>query len=153
MKKTLSVNAIENGIVIDHIPAGQAVRIISLLGLANHKSQMTIGLNLQSKSSGLKDLIKMEGHTLSDKEQHQLAIFAPNASINFIENFQVVKKVKATAPQEVAGILECPNPICITNIDPVDSFFYLREMLGEFKLHCKYCEKNFDRDEVKEVAA
>ena len=44
MSKTLSVTAIENGVVIDHIPAGQAIRIISLLGLAAHKNQVTIGL-------------------------------------------------------------------------------------------------------------
>lgn len=152
MQKTLPVTAIEHGIVIDHIPAGQAVRIISLLGLADHRNKVTIGLNLHSKSYGLKDLIKMENRKLTEREQHEIAVFAPRASINVIENFKVVEKIQSTLPEAVMGLMVCPNPICISNQDPISSHFYLRHQKDHnVELQCHYCEKVFSRDEVKDA--
>ena len=92
MEKELSVSAIENGTVIDHIPAGQGMRIVRLLKLADHKKKVTLGLNLPSKSLGYKDLIKVEGREISVEEANQIALFAPKASINIIRNFQIQKK-------------------------------------------------------------
>ena len=40
MTKTLSVSAIKNGTVIDHIRAGQALRIVRLLSLLENKNKL-----------------------------------------------------------------------------------------------------------------
>src|SRR3990167_4815959 len=111
MEKTLSVTAINNGTVIDHIPAGQAITILRLLKLVDHKNQITIGLNLMG-SRGLKDLIKMENRYLSEREAHEIAIFAPDATINVIKDFKVIKKQSALLPETIVDIMRCPNPRC-----------------------------------------
>ncbi len=149
MEKTLSVNAIEHGVSIDHIPAGQAIRLISLLGLVQHRNKITIGLNLQSKGQGLKDIIKIQNRNLSEQEQHEVAIIAPNATINFIENYKVIKKIKTSPPESIVGLVECPNPICITNQEPMNSHFYVKQTKDGVRLLCKFCEKSYAREEVK----
>lgn len=152
MNKVLSVTAIEKGTVIDHIPAGQAVRIIQLLKLASHKNKVTIGLNLQG-GRGLKDLIKMENRALSEEEFREIAIFAPTATVSVIEDFKVVKKQCVKAPTEVMGLLRCPNPTCISNRETVTTSFTFRDDLTSAELCCHYCEKIFERDEMKEYVA
>lgn len=149
MEKTLSVSAIEHGVSIDHIPSGQAIRLINLLGLGQHKNKITIGLNLQSKEQGLKDIIKIQNRTLTEQEQHEVAIVAPNATINFIENYKVVKKIKTSPPATIVGLLECLNPICITNQEPMASYFYVKQSKEEIRLLCKFCEKTYAREELR----
>ena len=151
-EKTLSVTAINNGTVIDHIPAGQAITILRLLKLVDHKNQITIGLNLMG-SRGLKDLIKMENRYLSEREAHEIAIFAPDATINVIKDFKVIKKQSALLPETIVDIMRCPNPRCITQNEPLKTYFTLRKYNEVIKLRCKYCEKTFLREEVKEYVA
>lgn len=47
--KQLSVSAIENGTVIDHIPAKNLFKVIQILGLDRIDKQITFGTNLDSK--------------------------------------------------------------------------------------------------------
>lgn len=151
MTKTLSVSAIEHGVVIDHIPAGQAVRIVSFLGLANQKNKVTIGLNLRGRKDGLKDLIKIEGRSLTACDVDEIAVFAPNATINVIKDFKVVEKSTAVSPESIIGLWLCPNSNCITNCDQVKTRFNSKVNLNEISLQCHYCEKKFTREEVKDI--
>lgn len=151
MTRTLAVAAIKNGTVIDHIPAGQALRIIQSLNLIPSKYKITLGLNLPSKSMGHKDLIKIENRILSETEARDIMVFAPKATINLIEDFEVGKKITTTFPENITKIFSCPNPVCITHTEPVDSFFYIEEQGKRVKLTCKYCEQQFDRDQVKDM--
>ena len=149
MEKTLSVSAINNGTVIDHIPAGQAITILRLLKLVDHKNQVTIGLNLKS-SGGLKDLIKMENRYLSEREAQEIGIFAPNATINLIKDFKVIEKKSALLPEVIIDIMRCPNPRCITQREPLKTHFNLHRLNHETKYQCKYCEKTFVQEDMKE---
>jgi len=149
MIKTLSVSAIQNGTVIDHIASRQALRIISLLRLLDKKLKVTVGLNLPSKRMQLKDIIKIENHILTNEEANEVTIFAPEATINIIQNFEVTNKITTTTPSTIASVFICPNTVCITRIEPVDSFFMIEEQGQKVTLTCKYCEKSFDRNKVK----
>lgn len=149
MNKTLSVSAIQNGTVIDHINTGMALRIIHMLGLLEKKYQVTVGMNLTSKSIGLKDLIKIENHNLKNDEANKIMVFAPNATINIIKNFEVVEKIITQLPPDISGVFACPNASCITHVEQIDSFFTVQEQGKKVKLMCKYCEKEFDRNQVK----
>lgn len=149
MNKTLPVSAIHNGTVIDHIPSGQAFRIIHLLSLLDKKHKVTVGLNLPSKRMRLKDLIKIENHHLKNNEANEITIFAPEATINIIQNFEVVDKIITSLPLSISGIFICPNPICITHSEPIESFFYIKEQGKDVKLMCRYCEKTYHRNNVK----
>lgn len=147
--KTLSVPAIHHGTVIDHIAPGQTMRIIHMLGLLEKKHRVTIGLNLSSERMKLKDLIKIEDHTLTNEEANEINIFAPDATINIIKRFEVVEKIITRLPDSVKGVFACPNPACITHADSVEGFFTIEAQGKQVKLICKYCEKTFDRNQVK----
>lgn len=146
MENKLSVAAIENGTVIDHIPAGQGMRIVRLFKLADHKKIVTLGLNLPSQSLGYKDLIKVEGKEISEEEANQIALFAPKATINIIRNFHIEKKFVVTIPKVICKILLCPNQKCITNYEQVTTSFSVNHYGQKVSLQCNYCERGFSHD-------
>ena len=150
MSKTLSVSAIKNGTVIDHITAGHALKIVRLLDLAGEKKQVTVGLNLPSKSMGHKDLIKVEGKELTVAEGNEVAILAPHASINIIKNYKVNKKFDIKIPKTIDYVVVCPNPRCITNNERMETKFEVSKNKKGVSLKCTYCEKQFDQEEIKE---
>lgn len=150
MTKTLSVSAIKNGTVIDHIRAGQALRIVRLLSLLeNNNNKITLGLNLTSKLIGKKDLIKIENRVLTNDEANEIVIFAPEATINIIKDFEVTQKINTHLPESITNVFICPNLACITHNEPIESLFHIEEQGKHIKLTCHYCEKIFDRDLVK----
>jgi aspartate carbamoyltransferase regulatory subunit len=149
MSKTLSVSAIQNGTVIDHIKSGNALRIVSLLGLLKHGNKITIGLNLISKRIGKKDLIKIEDIELSPEQANEVVIFAPNATINIVKNFEVVGKVKTRLPSSISDVFICPNVLCISQEKHLETKFYVEEQNKQVYVTCHYCERTFDRDQLK----
>ena len=48
-KRELVVSAIENGTVIDHIPAGEVYKVVKILNLDMYEDEVLIGTNLSSK--------------------------------------------------------------------------------------------------------
>lgn len=149
MSATLAVAAIKTGTVIDHIDAGQALRIIYLLNLAQARYPITIGLQLPSKSMGSKDLIKIETRLLTATESNEVAIFAPHATINSIENCIVVKKIKTVMPAKIQGVFPCPNSACITSTERVTSCFNIITTHKQIQLSCYYCQQLYQRDQLK----
>jgi aspartate carbamoyltransferase regulatory subunit len=149
MTKTLAVAAIQNGTVIDHITTDQTLRIMNMLHLLDKRHKVTVGFNLPSKMMRYKDLIKIEDHELTPEEANQITVFAPEATINIIKNYEVVKKLSTTLPESISSIFICPNPACITHYEPVQSYFYIKEHGKVMNLVCKYCEKAFERNQVK----
>ncbi|EKD70604.1 MAG: hypothetical protein ACD_46C00483G0002 [uncultured bacterium] len=149
MNETLLVSAIKNGTVIDHITSGQALRIIHLLSLQSSHYTITIGMHLPSKTMGKKDLLKIENRILSETEANEIVVFAPTATINVIENFNVVKKISTHLPSSMKRVFSCPNVNCVTRHEPIDTFFYISENRKKIILTCHYCEKMYDRDQVK----
>lgn len=144
MLKTYKVPAIKNGTVIDHIPAGRALTLVKVLKLPKHDKIVSLGLNFKSKAQGKKDLIKVEDKELTPEEVSQVAILVPNATINIIRNFEVVKKFKPQMPEEIVKLITCPNPKCITNNEPVITKFH--PLGGSYK--CHYCERGFTEEEI-----
>ncbi len=144
--QVLSVSAIENGTVVDHIPPGCGLKIVQLLKLSEHKKKVTVGLNLTSKSMGLKDIVKVEGRSLMQEEANRIALLAPKATINIIENFKVVKKLGVEIPKRIEKIFSCPNPKCITNHEEMETSFVISLKGTRCVLSCNYCEKSFAHD-------
>lgn len=140
--KVLSVSAIKNGTVIDHIPAGKGLEIARFLKLTD--APLTLGVHLSSRSMGFKDLIKVEGRTLTEEEAGMIALFAPEATINVIEDFQTTQKFKAALPDRVDTHFVCPNSRCITNHEHVRTRFAVKRYGKRVELTCHYCEKSYD---------
>ena len=147
----LSVEAIEKGTVIDHIPAGKGLIILRQFKLLHYGSAVTVGFNLPSKTQGSKDIIKITGVWLDDNAANRLALFAPEAVVNTIDHFKVINKRLLTLPDEIAEVFRCPNTNCASHGEPVKSRFYVRKQSSQTKLKCHYCEKTFSRDSVTEA--
>lgn len=148
--RTFKVFTIKEGTVIDHIQAGQALKIIQILKLDNHENIVTTGLNFPSKMLGKKDIVKVENRELTQDEANKLSILAPTATINIIKNFEVVKKFKVEIPKQLSKVAVCPNPKCITNHENMNTLFYTKKEKTELKLQCHYCEKIFSQHDIKE---
>ena len=67
-RKELVVSALENGTVLDHIPAENVYKALDLLDLKGIGNQITIGINLNSKAQGRKGIIKVEDKFFEDEE-------------------------------------------------------------------------------------
>jgi aspartate carbamoyltransferase regulatory subunit len=139
-KKELKVNAIKNGTVIDHIPAKNLFKVISILGLDKISNQITFGTNLESHRMGHKAIIKVAEKFFEDEEINKIALVAPDAKLNIIRDYEVVEKKEVMIPNEVKGIVQCFNPKCITNHEPIPTHFILVDR-DNISLKCHYCEK------------
>lgn len=139
-QKELKVSAIKNGTVIDHIPAHNLFKVISLLCLADIPNQITFGTNLESHKLGRKSIIKVADKFFADDEINKIALVAPQAKLNIIRDYEVIEKKQVTIPDEVVGYVRCFNPKCITNHEHITTRFSVvsKEPL---ELKCHYCEK------------
>lgn len=144
----LQVEAIKRGTVIDHIPAQIGFKVLSLFRLTKTDQRITIGLNLPSGEIGRKDLIKIENTFLTDDQINQLAVYAPHATVNHIDEYEVVAKITPTLPNYIESVLTCPNSNCISRCEPVISSFTVEQHNDDVYLTCKYCEKEFVRHVV-----
>ena len=140
-RKELVVSALENGTVLDHIPAQYVYKALDLLGLKDIESQITIGINLASKIYGRKGIIKIADKFFENEELNKLALIAPKATVNIIRDFKVVEKKKLELPEEAVGIAKCKNPKCVTNHQPIKTRFATIQNGDEISLKCHYCEK------------
>ena len=140
-RKELVVSALENGTVLDHIPAENVYKALDLLDLKGIESQITIGINLASKLHGKKGIIKIADKFFEDEELNKLALIAPKATVNIIKGFKVVEKKTLVTPSEVIGIAKCRNPKCVTNHQPIKTRFATVVDDDKISLKCHYCEK------------
>ncbi|HBV40963.1 MAG TPA: aspartate carbamoyltransferase regulatory subunit, partial [Erwinia sp.] len=108
----------------------------------------TSSATLPSGELGRKDLIKIENTFLTDDQINQLAVYAPHATVNRIDNYDVVGKISPTLPDKIERVLTCPNSNCISRSEPVNSSFAVKKRNDNVQLKCKYCEKEFARHVV-----
>ena len=141
------VYKIQKGTAIDHIPSRMALKVIEILGIAEGGGIVTVGINFDSDKLGKKGVVKIENRILEHRETDLIALVAPTATINIIEDGRVVEKRPMNVPDDIRGLLRCPNPNCVTNVDPdAESRFHLvgrngDEKSAEIKLRCHYCER------------
>lgn len=145
--KQLSVSAIKEGTVIDHIPSESLFKVIAILGLDKLNSLVTFGNSFESKKLGKKGIIKVSDVFFSTEEINKIALVAPTAKLNIIRNYEVVEKVKVEIPDSVTGIIKCVNPKCITNHEMVVTRFTVISK-DKVQLKCHYCEKITSRDNL-----
>lgn len=146
--KKFQVTAIENGTVIDHIPADALFKIVRIMHLDLEKNRVTLGNNLESKVMGSKAIIKINDRYCEQEEINRIAIVAPMAIVNTIKEFKVIEKRTVEIPKTIKGFVKCGNPACITNHEPIITSF---EVLSGFELSfkCKYCEKHTYENEME----
>lgn len=137
----LNISGLNQGIVIDHIQAGGAMKIYEYLNLEKLDCQVAIIKNAKSNKMGKKDIIKIEGPL--DVDLNVLGVLDHNITINIIDDNKIVGKHTLELPETVTNIIRCKNPRCITSIE--------QELPHTFKLtdrdkriyRCVYCESKF----------
>lgn len=139
--KEPKVRTIEQGTVIDHIPAGRALQVYRILGEAGSDNTVLIAMKVESTKFGKKDVLKIENRFLTEDEANKISLIAPTATINIIRDFKVAEKRQVQLPERIDGLVKCPNPMCISNDE--------RELVrGKFNkegrnYRCHYCERSF----------
>ncbi len=146
-EKKLSVSAIENGTVIDHIPAQNLFKVISILGLERIDNLITFGTNMESHRLGKKAIIKVADKFFEREEINRIAVVAPHAKLNVIRGYTVVEKQVVEVPDRIEGIIKCVNPKCITNVESVKTKFEVVDKQN-VSLKCHYCEKITDQEHM-----
>ena len=147
-KKERLVAAIENGTVIDHIPAEKTFQVVNLLELQKLSTPVTIGYNFTSSKVGCKGIIKVSDKFFTDNEISRLSVVAPNIILNIIRDYEVVEKKQVITPDELCGIVKCNNPKCVTNNEPMATIFNVVDKAAGI-LKCHYCDKEQQIDNVE----
>jgi len=146
-KKELQVAALENGTAIDHIPPEQLFRVAHLIGLSKMENRITFGNNLESKKMGRKGVIKIADKFFEEDEINRIAVVAPHVILNIIRDYEVVEKKNITLPDELIGIVKCNNPKCITNNEPMTTYFYVTDKEKGI-IKCRYCERKINKEDI-----
>ena len=133
----MNVDSIKNGVVIDHIKAGQAMKLYHLLELDRLECTVAIIKNVPSKRMGKKDIIKID--TKMELDLDIIGYVDPEITVNVIENGVLVEKKRIQLPVVLRDVVRCKNPRCITSVEAVPQVFELRD--PETRLYrCRYCE-------------
>ncbi len=148
IKPKLQVSAIRNGTVIDHIPAKNLFNVIGILGLDKIENQITFGTNLDSEKLGKKAIIKVAEKFFENDEINKIALIAPHAKLNIIQEYMVTEKRVVEIPGQIEGIVKCFNPKCITNHETVATKFSVVSK-APVALKCQYCEKITDEKHLQ----
>ena len=149
-KKELSVSAIKEGTVIDHIPTDSTFKAAEILKLEGHRNMISIATNLHSKRMGKKGIVKVGGKSLTKEEVDKIALIAPNATVNIIQDYEVKKKLKVSVPDKLENIIKCSNPNCITNNEETGTRFYAVKK-DPIKVKCYYCERIMEKEDIRLV--
>lgn len=144
----MSISAIKDGIVIDHIPTEKLFEVVSLLGLEHFETPITIGNNFESSYLGKKGFIKLADAECAESTLNRIALLAPNVHINIIRNYKVVEKKIASLPTVVMGLVKCTNEKCITNHEPMNTRFTLSDDGDECYI-CDYCGRKIMKQKIE----
>ena len=134
----MNIDSIKNGYVIDHISAGQAMKIYEYLKLGDLDCQVAIIKNARSTKMGKKDIIKIDQKVKIDFDV--LGYIDPNITINVIENDKKVKKFHPELKGELIDIVKCKNPRCITSVERGLKHICILKDKENAKYRCKYCD-------------
>jgi len=134
----VNIDSIQNGIVIDHITAGRAMKLYDLLGLEKLDCSVAIIKNAVSHKNGKKDIIKIDADIPVNLDV--IGYVDPGASVNIIRDGKLVEKRSIDMPETLTNVIFCKNPRCITSTE--------QELKHVVKLtdrknkvyRCLYCE-------------
>ena len=134
----MKIDSIKNGIVLDHIKAGNSMKIYNALGLADMDCSVAVLQRVPSKKMGKKDILKIADHF--DIDFDVIGYMDPDVSVVVIKDGEVVEKKKVELPEKIVNVVKCINPRCITSIEQeLDHVFVLSD--AELRTYrCQYCE-------------
>ncbi len=134
----MNIVPIKNGIVIDHITAGKAMEIYSLLGLDKLECSVAIIKNVSSNRLGKKDIVKID--TDYDFDINVLGYIDSGVTVNVIKDGEIIEKRRMELPESLTNVIFCKNPRCITSTEQeLPHIFKLTDKSNKI-YRCLYCE-------------
>jgi aspartate carbamoyltransferase regulatory subunit len=135
----LNIDKIKNGIVIDHIKAGQGIRIFNWLGLDRSPHTVAFVVNANSRRMNRKDIIKIDNILAVNFDI--LGLIDPNITVNIIENEKIAEKITLKLPEKVENVILCKNPRCITSTEKYIPHIFHLENTELRNYRCEYCDE------------
>ena len=132
------IDAIKNGIVIDHIAAGKAMELYKILGLGDLDCTVAILKNVVSGKLGRKDIIKID--RVLDLDWDVIGYVDPNITVNIIMDGRQVEKRQLKLPETITNVIRCKNPRCITSVEQELPQEFLLTDPAKRVYRCIYCE-------------
>ena len=134
----MNIDSVRNGVVIDHITAGNGPRLYELLGLDSLTCTVAFIRNVPSKKMGRKDIIKVDGDVALNLDV--IGYVDPAATVNIIRDGELVEKRTIEMPLQLVNVIKCKNPRCITSCEQeLDHIVRLTDREGKV-YRCIYCE-------------
>ena len=141
-EKIMNVDSIRDGIVIDHIAAGNGMKLYRLLGLEELDVPVAMITNVVSAKRGRKDIIKIDAAI--DVDLDTIGYVDPGATVNIIRNGEIKQKKRIEMPRQLVNVLRCKNPRCITSCEQeLDQIFRLTDKARK-EYRCAWCEAKAD---------
>lgn len=139
------INPIKDGIVLDHIKAGNAMILYNILNLGELECSVAIIKNANSVKMGKKDVLKID--KVLDINLNVLAVIDPGITVNIIKDGKLYKRTRLELPETVNDVFICKNPRCITSTEQeLHHIFKLTD--GENRIYrCIYCETKAEHRE------
>lgn len=135
----MEVTSIRNGVIIDHVPAGQALKVLEYLKIDPEDTRLALIMNTSSERFGSKDIIKIETERHIDLDV--LGFLASRATIDIVRGGVIVRKIQPSLPNHVVNVIACANPRCVTTSEPgIDQMFHLSRT-EPVEYRCDYCDE------------
>ena len=142
----MNIDTIKNGYVIDHITAGNAIKIYRLLNLEKLDLVVALITNVKSEKTKTKDLLKIG--KLIDINLDKIAFIDPDVTINVVKNNKIIEKKKLELPEKLINVCKCNDPRCITSTERnLDQIFNLTDKDNKI-YRCNYCETMLEKDKL-----
>ena len=134
----MNIDAISNGIVIDHITAGRGMKLYELLHLEQLDCSVAIIKNVHSQKQGKKDIIKIDADIPVNLDV--IGYVDPGVTVNVIRGGELIEKKRIDMPETLTNVIFCKNPRCITSCEQeLKHIFKLTDRANKV-YRCLYCE-------------
>ena len=134
----MNIDSINNGVVIDHITAGRAMKLYELLHLDELDASVAIIKNAQSSKQGKKDIIKIDADI--DLNLDVIGYVDPNATVNIIRDGKLIEKKTIGLPEQLVNVIKCKNPRCISGCEQELKHVFVLTDRDSKTYRCLYCE-------------
>ncbi len=134
----MNIDSIQNGVVIDHITAGNGMRLYSLLGLDSLDVSVAIIKNVVSRKMGKKDIIKIDGNVPLNLDV--IGYVDPGATVNVIRDGVLTEKKRIAMPDRLENVIRCKNPRCVSTTEQELPQIFLLKDRERKEYRCVWCE-------------
>lgn len=135
----MEVTSVRNGIIIDHVPAGTALKVLEYLRIDPARTKLALIMNADSPTLGSKDIIKIEDSV--DVDLDVLGLVASTATVGIVRDGTIIEKRRPHLPEHIVDVIECRNPRCVTGTERgIRQRFHLVNAT-EQEYRCDYCDE------------